>query len=638
MTAGLRWSVDTDRANQDLPTPLCSTVDPSIQFSGCTGNQPLFNFYGSTSGAGGEYGAIGYRTKQPYGNFGPQLGFVFSPGSHRTSLRGGIGIYFESDVFNNSGNSRTPVIQANGPYFAYGLAFNGGNSITLPGGGTVTTAPDGTPVSTILSESIYNAAPELNAIKAAYQGKVKNALTPNSSYIGTGGGLYANNIYAGPYKSPYSIQFNGGIQHEFTRGILFSADYVHNATLKVPLSVDVNRVGAANTLNTAAAQNAIAATTAALGCTGGYSAAAVNCAINSGATINSFAANGLDSGTNYLGGYSASYNGLTPSTGAAFPGVNPNVGEGLFILPIGRSGYDALQTVLQEQKSHPMRGITESNLSIAYTLSRIVSGNRATNNADQFFAGAQPWDQDDPNRYLGRSNLDHSNELSFGGSLGIKYGLQVGMIGHFFSAPATSLTLDALSGNTAQIFQTDVDGDGTIGDLVPSTNPGYYMHQIKQGNLNTLINNYNQTHAGQLTPAGQALVSAGLMTPQQLSALNAVQQPIATQVNNRPMMNSAFRSFDMNASYPIHLSHVREGMSIVPGVAMYNVFNMSNYGAQSGVLLNTSEIQSNGLLPDGYVNSPNDPLEADQLRVTRNSGTFDQGGPRTTEFQLKLNF
>src|SRR6202012_6239254 len=82
---------------------------------------------------------------------------------------------------------------------------------------------------------------------------------------------------------------------------------------------------------------------------------------------------GLDSGLALYGGTSASANGLTPSTGAAFPGVNPNVGEGLFILPIGRSGYDAAQFVLREQKGHPLPGITNSNLQIAYSFSRVVS-------------------------------------------------------------------------------------------------------------------------------------------------------------------------------------------------------------------------------------------------------------------------
>ncbi len=97
--------------------------------------------------------------------------------------------------------------------------------------------------------------------------------------------------------------------------------------------------------------------------------------------------------------------------------------------------------------------------------------------------GAQAFDNDDPNRYLGRTPLDHTNELSFGGSLGIKYGLNLAMIGHFYSAAAASLVLDTTAGNTGQIFQTDVDGDGTIGDLVPGTIPGSYEHGVKGAGL-----------------------------------------------------------------------------------------------------------------------------------------------------------
>jgi hypothetical protein len=643
VTAGVRWSVDTDRANQDLPTPLCSSVDPSMQFAGCTGDTPLFDQYQA---------GLGVRTHQPYGDFGPQLGFVFSPGTHKTSLRGGIGIYYESNVFNNSGNARTPSIQANGPYFALGVANAGASSITVPGVPVITQAPDGTPVSTILSESIANAAPELNDIKAAYQAVVKNALTPNSSYIGTGGGLFANSIYGGPYLAPYSIQFNGGVQHEIKPGLLLSADYVHNATIKVPISVDVNHDGAARTLNTAAAQNAIANTlapNAAAGyagypmCPQGYSAASINCAIANGATIGSFASQGLDSGTNFLGGTAASYGGLTPATGAAFPGTNPNVGEGLFILPQGRSGYDALQVVLQEQKAHPMPGIVDSNLQISYTLSRIVTSTSTLNNAnstDQFFGGARPWDNDNPNQYMGRSALDHTNELSFGGSIGIKYGLQVGLIGHFFSAPPSSLTLDNTSGNTGQIFITDVNGDGVGGDLVPATNPGAFMHAVKGKSLNSLINQYNSVNAGAPTPAGQALIAAGIMTQAQLTALGGVQQAIAPQPQNNPISNPAFRSFDFNATYPIKLKFLGN-LSINPGVAMYNVFNMSNFGNQLGTLLNAADAAPyppDPGAPTGYVNTTNTEGALNRLRINRNSGTFDQGGPRSTEFQLMIKF
>jgi hypothetical protein len=638
VTGGLRWSVDTDRANQDLPTPLCSSVAPALQFPGCTGNTPLFDQYQA---------GLGARTHQPYANFGPQAGFNFSPGDHKTSLRGGIGIFYESSVFNNTGNSRTAVVNADFPSQNQGFAFQNGTSIVLPGFGTVTAAPDGTPVSQILSAPIGQAAPELNAIKAEYQAKVANVAGPNPSYIGTGGGLNAASIYAAPYVSPYSIQFNGGIQREIARGLILSADYVHNATLKIPLSQDVNHNGAARTLNTAAAQNAIANTLAFC------NAASINAALQPGgcapsgpgapapfqATISTFAGNGLDSGVAYLGGTSASNNNLTPATGAAFPGTNPNVGTGKFILPIGRSGYDALQVVLQQQKSHPAPGIMTSNFQVSYSLSRIVSGNAGTNPADQFFEGAPPFNNDNPNEYLGRSPLDHSNELSFGGSLGIKYGLQVAMIGHFFSAPATSLTLDATSGSTAQIFQTDVDGDGTFGDLVPGTNVGYYMHQVKGANLNTIINNYNASSAGQPTPAGNALIAAGLFTAQQLRALGGVQQPIAAAPTN-PLNNAALRTFDFSANYPIRFNRFHEGLSLVPGVAMYNIFNMSNFNAipnipanATGVLLNTADAGS-----PGYFNGPNTQDVLNQARIVRNSGTFDQGGPRTTEFQLKLNF
>jgi hypothetical protein len=632
VTAGLRWSVDTDRANQDVATPLCSSVDPSLQFPGCTGATPLFDQYQA---------GLGKTTHQPYANFGPQLGFVVAPGNHKTSIRGGIGIYYESDVFNNTGNARGAVIQANGPYFSLGAANAGGTSIFLPGIGTVTNAPDGTPLSTILSESIDHAAPEMNAIKAAYQAQVKGALTPNSSFIGTGGGLFANSIYAGPYVSPYSIQFNGGVQHEFNRGILVSADYVHNATLKIPLSIDVNHDGAARTLNTAAAQNAIANTVSGYKtCPQGYSAASINCAISQGATITSFAAAGLDSGSVVFGGASASAYGATPDTGAAFPGVNPNVGEGLFILPQGRSGYDALQVVAQEQKSHPFAGITDSNMQVSYTLSRIVTSTASsTNSADQFFGGARPYDNDDPNRYMGRSNLDHTEELSFGGGFGVKYGPHFGLIGHFFSAPPTTLTLDTNAGTTGQIFLTDVNGDGVTNDLLPGTNPGAFMHQIKGSNLNQAIANYNAKYAGKPTPAGQALIDNGIMTLAQLTALGGVQQAIYSQPQNHPMNNPAFRSFDLNASYPIKFGRLREGLSITPGVAMYNVFNMMNHNTQNGILLNTGEVDpTTGAVPLGYVNSADDPSEANNLRVSRNSGTFDQGGPRTTEFQLMINF
>ncbi len=633
---GLRWSVDTDRANQDLATPLCSSVSPSLQFPGCTGNTPLFNQFAA---------GLGARTHQPYANFGPQAGFVFSPGNHKTSIRGGIGIFYESDIFNNTSNARSGVVQANGDYFNNTTVCGGTNTVTLPNG-TVVNSVNGTLLATICGESIAQSAPLINILKAQYQAASQTGGL-NPAFIGTGGGLRAPTngaIYGAPYVSPYSIQINGGIQQQLAKGLLLSVDYVHNATLKEPLVIDENHVGAARFLNTTAARAAITKTLA--GCGAGATLNSVlqsgGCPTGSGtngtATIADFAANGLDSVNQYTGGYPVSFTG---QSAAAFAGANPNVGTGAFILPVGRSGYDALQMALQQQKARPVPGIVNSNVQISYTLSRVVSP-LSGGNADSFF-NSLPYDFDDPNEFLGRTQLDHTNELSFGGSVDVRYGLRVGLVGHFFSAPASTLVLDNQGNSVAgEIFRSDVTGDGTTGDVVPGTVPGAYMHSVKGAGLNTLINRYNSTSANQPTPAGQALVAAGLLTTGQLQGLGAVQQQVALAPTN-PFPNSAFRALDASVSYPIRLTKVREGLSIEPGISIYNVANLSNFGFINGngasyTLANISDAGGTVGTVNNYLNGPNTPAVQNGVRTQRSAGTFDQGAPRSTEFQLKVNF
>ncbi len=632
--AGLRWSVDTDRANQDLASPLCSSVDPSLQFTGCNGNTYLFDQFGA---------GLGGKTHQPYANFGPQAGFVFSPGDHKTSIRLGMGIFYESDIFNNTSNARSAVVQANGNYFNYTTVCGGTNQVVIPGQGTVNTI-NGQQISDICNEPLAQSAPLINQLKTQYQTASQGG-GANPSFIGgLGGGLHSTGIYGAPYLTPYSIQINGGVQRELARGLILSADYVHNATIKIPLVIDENHVGAARFLNTTAAKNAVAATLASCGVTSvaqaivacpGLHTDATTGAI-SGANIADFAAKGLDSSNQYAGGYPVSYTG---QSSAAFAGANPNVGLGEFILPVGRSGYDALQLVLQQQKLHPAPGIVNTNLQVSYSLSRVVSP-VSGGNPDQFFNNL-PYDFDNPNLYMGRTTLDHTNELSFGGSVDIKYGLRVGLVGHFFSAPASTLVLDNQGNSTpGEIFRSDITGDGTTGDVAPGTVPGSYMHSVKGAGLNSYIQSYNATQANQPTPAGQALVNAGLFTTGQLQSLGAVQQQIALAPAN-PLPNSAFRAFDASVTYPIRLSKIREGLSLEPGVSMFNVGNLSNFGLLTNgsyTLANTADAGGTVGVVNNYINGPNTRAVQDGVRTQRSAGTYDQGAPRSTEFQLKLNF
>ena len=637
LTAGVRWSVDTDRANQDLATPTCSQIDTTNVFTDssqlpCTGSTPLFGVYRSD---------LGHKVHQPYADFAPQIGIAYAPGNQKTVFRAGFGIFFDGDVFNNTTNARTNLLPS-GPFF---------NDASVCGSG-VLNQPDGTKVTSVTvggvsktirqvcAGSVGDAAPYAIALQNLYQSNsAANASSANGGFVGEN--LAINGIYGAPYRAPYSEQWNFGVQRELFKGAVISGDYVHNSTLKLGQTVDVNHVGAARFLNVAAAQNAIANTVAGYPtCPQGYTSASIDCAIANGADISAFSSNGLDSGVNFNGGGPASLQGNTVATGAAFPGQNPLLGTGAFILPVGRSGYDALQVVYRQVKAHPAPGIVSSNVQVSYSLSRIVT-TTGSGTSDTGFNQVS-YNNDDPAGTIGRASLDHKHEVSFGASAHLKYGPQIGLIGHFFSASPTSLTLDN-SLTTGNIFQSDTNGDGTSGDLLPGTTFGDYMHRVKPTTLNRTITNFNQTTAGTLTPAGNALVAAGLFTSQQLVAAGGAIQPIALSPSAKTLSNPMTSLLDANFSYPIQLSRFHEGLSLVPGVAIYNVANFANFGTTeslpSGVLLNTTSTGGpTNTNPSGYLTGPNTFESQNSGRTIRGSGTFNQGAPRTTEFQLSFNF
>lgn len=633
LTAGVRWSADTGRANQDLRQINCSDVDSSLN-PGCSGNQSLFAQWDPS---------LAGRVHQPWANFGPQVGFVFSPGDHKTAIRAGFGIYYENDVFNNTTNLRNGLLK-NGPFNSTPQFCSGGGTyqINMPDGSTVDSV-NGVSIRQLCNSPMSVAGPAFVQLEQQYQAATKADPTlPNGSYVGNTlamGGSAGTIAYGAPYRTPYAEQWSFGVQREVGRGIVVSADYIHNSTLKFGQVIDFNHVGAARYLDASAAKSAITATAASFpGCTGMTGSAAVDCVISHGGSIDDFSSNGLDSGNQVSGGDPTQVSGNI----AAFPGKNPLLGNGNFMMPIGRSGYDALQIVYKQSKTHPTPGINSVNIQGSYSLSRIVSsyGSGSTDSSDQFFgSAASTWDNDNPTLYMGRSALDHKHQVTMAAIFNFKYGPRVALTGQFRSAAPTNLTLDNLNGGTAGIFTSDVTGDGTVGDIAPGTLPGSYMHDVTPGSLQKYINNFNQTKANTLTPAGQALVAAGLMTPQQLIALGGAIQPIANLPQQKAIANPTFRNVDASFAYPISLAKLREGMSLEPVIAFYNLFNMANYSVKpSGILENTTSAGGAVNNDTNYLTGPNTYAVINANRAQRGSGTFNQGAARTTEFQLKLNF
>jgi hypothetical protein len=630
---GIRWLRDTGRTDNWIDPIPCSSINTSnFPNPPCSGNQLLLDQFGA---------GLGDRIRQPNFDFAPQIGFTYSLDSAgKTVIRSAVGIFRENIVF-NAVQFDTPFKLQSGLFNDYSHILCAGTYVFKFPDGSTTSTINGEPISDICQEPLSQSGPKFVALQAQYQRISKaGGAAQNGSFIGNTLAIPSGNAaYSPNFKTPYSIHFNFGVQRELWSGAVLAVDYVHQATLHIAQTIDANHIGDAKYLNTAAAQYAIANTLAACG------VASIDQAISScpglydqsqgpvGATILDFANNGLDSGNVYLGGAPAAQYGLTPGQGAAFPGANPYMGNGFFNFPAGRSGYDALQVNLRQQARHPMKGLSDSNFEFSYAYSKFVTS--STGGSDEFFSGSA-YDYNHPTQYIGFGGSDNRHNISFGGAATVVHGPQIAVIGHFRSATPSNLTLDNTAGSTAQIFMTDVTGDGTIGDLAPGTNPGAFMRSIHGGDLKKFINNYNNTSAGRLTPAGTALVNSGLFTSGELSHLGGVQQPIYDGFSS-VFQNPMFKAIDASLSYPIHLKFISEAATLVPKISMYNVANFANWGGTTTTLINQSDAGS-GAGASGYVNGDNGFAFKNQTRVGRGSGTFDQGGPRSTEFQLTFNF
>ncbi len=620
---GLRWLRDTGRTDNFIDPIPCSTINTSIfPNPPCAGSQLILDQFGA---------GLGNRIRQPNFDFAPQVGFTYALDSAgKTVIRSAVGIFRENVVF-NAVQFDTPFKLRTGLFNDYSHTVCGGTYVFKFPDGTTTDNINGDPLTSVCQEPLAESGPKFVALQAEYQRITKaGGAAQNGSFIGNTLAIPGGNAaYSPNFKTPYSIHFNFGIQRELWSGAVLSADYVHQATLHIAQTIDANHIGDAKYLNMTAAQNAIAATLAQ------YKVTNIDAAIAAGATIDDFANNGLDSGNVYLSGAPASAYGITPDEGAAFPGANPNVGNGFFNFPAGRSGYDALQVNLRQQARHPLKGLADSNFEFSYAYSKFVAS--STGGSDQFFSGSA-YDYNNPTRYIGFGGDDHRHNISFGGAATIVHGPQIALIGHFRSAAPSNLTLDTLAGSTAQIFQTDVTGDGTIGDLAPGTNPGQFMRGTSgTTGLKKFIDGYNHSYAGQLTPAGRTLVNSGLFSATQLSQLGGVQQPIYDGFSS-VFQNPMFKSLDASVSYPFHLHFISESATLTPKVSMYNLANFANWGGTTTTLVNQSNAGSNGKGASGYVNGDNGFDFKNQTRTGRGSGTFDQGGPRSTEFQLTFNF
>jgi hypothetical protein len=595
LTYGIRYVRDTGRTDSDIaPIPALD------QF-----------------GAG-----LGNRVRQPNKNFAPQLGIAWDPhGNGKTVFRGGIGLFYENSVWNNNLFDRPGRLQK-GLFLAEagGCAGPNGGIVTLPNGQTQDW-------STICGQPVGAVASQIAVFQQQYQAAtIAAGAASNINFIGTtladASNATGTNLFAPDYVTPRSVQMNFGMQHEIRKGMVLTADYLRNVSTHNLLSLDTNHVGAARYLDPNAALAAISATNSSFGCGTGTTSTDIGCAINKGALIFDYAANGLDSGDNVCFGF--------PCPGvAAFPGANSALGTNQMLFPMGRSVYNALQLSLKQDVHNPFRGLRYLNLQVSYSLSRYVS-----TAVDSDFINFST-DNDNPLKYVGPSGLDRTHQLSFGSVLDVPGNFRVSFIGHFYSPLPVTLVLSPPG--SGGIFQTDVTGDGTgdgslvssggVGDVLPGTNIGAFGRSVTASNINSKISNFNNNFAGNPTPAGQALINAGLFTLGELQSLQGVMQQIPAAPANQASMGW-LKDFDLSLSWAYK---VKDRVELRPGVSFYNLFNFANFNGPNNPL--------SGFL-DGSSGSVNGTpgREPNANRLGLGSGVFGLGAPRVAEFTLKLTF
>jgi Carboxypeptidase regulatory-like domain len=613
VTYGLRYVRDTGRSDSDL-APIPALNQFNNQF----------------------YKNLGSRVNNPSMNFAPQLGFAWDPSkSGKTVVRAGIGLFYENAIWNNVLFDR-PARLTQGRFLATQQACGNGAPITFTLPGTSTSV---TP--TFCGQPVRQVQAQIAALQAQYQAAAAaggSGPAPNPTYIGTAlsdtgpNGTSTNLFYPG-YRTPRSLQMNFGIQREVHKGTVFTADYLRNVSTHTLLAIDTNHVGDARFLNVANAQSAIATTLAQC------RVSSINAAIaacpglhptGGGATISDFASFGLDSGYSVLAGGA-------PCPTCAFPGINPAVGGNQMLFPIGRSVYNGLQLSLKQDVRNPFAGVRYLNMQVSYALSRYIS---QTQDGD-FINSA--WSYSHPARFIGPNGLDRTHQLSFGGTMEFPKSFRLNLIGHFYSPLSQNLTI-ATTGAPGGIFVTDAYGDGTgdgnlangsngaLGSVLPGTNVGSFGRDVSPGDINKVINSYNANFAGKPTPAGQALINAGLFTQTQLVQLGAVMP----QINPAPpgqVGNGWLHAMDMSLNW---VYRFKERVQFQPGVSFFNLFNFANYdppkNTMSGVL---STVGTTPVLGSANGTPGKQP---DSLRVGLGSGVFGLGSPRVIEFNVKLTF
>lgn len=169
--------------------------------------------------------AAGYYNPQ-YDNFAPRVALAWSPGDRKSVFTANAGIIYDHTVVN--------AIQYQASQYSYLFQSNANTEFGIPNN----------PTGSLLSDprfSGFTNPPAAPAPPAAIAAPYTPWVSGGTPYGLPDGGAFNEGVDK-DLKTPYSIQFGAGLQHQFGRGFLLKTNYVGRLGRRLLGQVDANQL------------------------------------------------------------------------------------------------------------------------------------------------------------------------------------------------------------------------------------------------------------------------------------------------------------------------------------------------------------------------------------------------------------